>query len=366
MNPSVVMFENHKGKPVGTGFLIDQCLIATCSHVVNSALTLEKMSSIQPPQHSPVMFRFASVDRKESKVNSGWVARWLPPQHQDHRHAEDIALIAFEPNDSVAGRAPLRPDNRKIDYQEELRIEGFPEKHPDGLVSPAFFNNCGQNRRMMCSGPSNRPLVASPGQSGSPVFRRRGDGVIGMMRGIRAEADFSYVIPIGDVINVWPFWSFGGRDVNSGVSPDPEAKSAAAILAAFAEHLERHRALPATEREVFQVGDMTDAMKSRLCERILPPGEQPVVFISASNGRANGSLGLVVAETGIYWRNPGNGAGEVRQGLTWSRLGQLSELGGFRSIEDWGICFGSYVDLDKNDDVPVSSIILSLQRLMSD
>ena len=124
---SVVRVLDDAGEVVGAGFLIGPDLVATCAHVVATALAADAYAD-SPPE-APVHVDFPLVRADGTEPTAARVHRWSPIGPDG---TGDIAVLRL--TGPVPGGARM-PPLRRVDelWGHGFRVLGFPEGLADGV-----------------------------------------------------------------------------------------------------------------------------------------------------------------------------------------------------------------------------------------
>jgi tetratricopeptide (TPR) repeat protein len=185
---SVVRIFNANGYPIGSGFLISQNLIITCSHVVQSALGTDRDNDIvqldMPLIAAGQYFSGKIVFQDPEKDISCIELKQNPP-----RAAKPASLVSA---DSLWGHS--------------FRAFGFPQGHKNGVwASGVLRSNTGQGWLQVedVKGPG---FGVQPGFSGGLVWDEQLNAVVGMV--VAAETDVAvkaaYCIPVQMLAETYP------------------------------------------------------------------------------------------------------------------------------------------------------------------
>ncbi|QYN32487.1 trypsin-like peptidase domain-containing protein [Pseudonocardia sp. DSM 110487] len=198
----VVRVLGDDGLPVGAGFLVGPDVVATCAHVVASAVGGDAFGPSAP--RGPVrldfpMFRGAGAEQAVAAVAD--VREWHPIGPDG---SGDIALLTLrEPPPSGARMPPLRRVDRL--WGHEFRVLGFPDGMADGVwATGAIRGEQGLRWFQLQAAVGDQAIVE--GFSGSPVWDDESGAVVGMTVASDAtgSSTTAYLIPIDQVIGIDP------------------------------------------------------------------------------------------------------------------------------------------------------------------
>jgi hypothetical protein len=191
---------------VGLGFAIGQDHVATCAHVVNSALgRADKRDPARPGNAEIIWLRFAtgSADRCGERRKAS-VAGWLPARARTF-DADDIAVLQLDKPTPAHVRV-LRPAR----YRPSMPVQMWgpqPGKLNGGHVK-------GEARGKVKSGRFRISVEGGPfrdrrGFSGGPVWEPGTGEAVGVLSacGAKDDATDAYLLEADRVIAVWPGWS---------------------------------------------------------------------------------------------------------------------------------------------------------------
>ncbi|BDI17182.1 hypothetical protein ANSO36C_29840 [Nostoc cf. commune SO-36] len=125
---SVVRIYSNNGNVIGSGFLVSDKYILTCSHVVALALQIPAGTSEMPT--GTVRCDFPIVDSKQKLTAT--VVFWLPVSSNPSESQEDIAVLQLEkPSPNKAKPVELLPCENV--WKHEFLAFGFPKDKPNGV-----------------------------------------------------------------------------------------------------------------------------------------------------------------------------------------------------------------------------------------
>ncbi|GAA0947968.1 serine protease [Pseudonocardia zijingensis] len=184
------------GEVVGAGFLVGTDLVATCAHVVASAVGSDPYAPEPPPGHVRLDFPMLPGEPVRALVH-----RWLPIAEDG---TGDIAVL--RPVDPLPHEARV-PPLRRVDqlWDHPFRVLGFPEGMVDGVWTTGRIRGAqGTRWFQLQSAVGDQPIVE--GFSGAPVWHEETGAVVGMT----VAADRSgttttaYLVPVDQVLGADP------------------------------------------------------------------------------------------------------------------------------------------------------------------
>jgi WD40 repeat protein len=207
-------------RPVGVGFLVDECHLVTCAHVINAALDRPVHGQDEPDPDVRVPIDFPILgDADGAPVRLCRIACWLPPPPAGTT-GDDIAglMIVGEGAPGAAGPARL-PEDPSVPVGSEVHVFGHPAafRHGGSWATARIRGRVGGGMLQVDSDLASAVRL-QPGYSGSPlvVAGADGDAVVGMLSvaSTRDDRRDAYGVPVERLIRAWP-------DVLAGVPPSP-------------------------------------------------------------------------------------------------------------------------------------------------
>lgn len=198
----VVRVLDAEGVPVGAGFLVGPDVVATCAHVVASAVGGDSFAPAAP--RGPVRLDFPlfrEPGAEQPVATSADVLQWQPIEPDG---TGDIALLTLrEPPPPGARMPPLRRVDRLWDHT--FRVLGFPEGLSDGVWATGRIRGEQGTRWFQLQAAVGDQAIVE-GFSGSPVWDEETGAVVGMTVATDASgrSTTAYLIPIDQVIGVDP------------------------------------------------------------------------------------------------------------------------------------------------------------------
>lgn len=190
---AVAISSEEGAQAVGSGFLIRDRLVATCAHVVQSALNVSGDGDVAD---RPIWVRLlfgVNHDWMEARVEAG---SWWPLKPDSTDPNQDVAILRLVRDDfEFAPHAPLNP---RVTMDEEVLVYGIPDRvtgiyatgKPVGAVSGGRFEI--------------HPMDAATrfiekGYSGSAVWSKQNHSIIGLMARADEGRRKAHFISIGQV-----------------------------------------------------------------------------------------------------------------------------------------------------------------------
>ena len=220
----------YRDRVVGLGFAVGQGHVATCAHVVNSALgRADKRDPAWPGNAELICLRFAigSADG-DGDCRKASVVGWLPVSTRTF-DADDVAVLRLDEPAPAYVRV-LRPAR----YRPSMPVQMWgpqPGRLDGGHVQ-------GEVRGTVRSGRSQISVEGGqfrvrPGFSGGPVWEPVTGKAVGVLSACGAEdnATDAYLLEADRVTAVWPGWS-GHRRRPAAESADrgPRARRLALLI----------------------------------------------------------------------------------------------------------------------------------------
>lgn len=185
------------GDVVGAGFLLGPDLVATCAHVVTTAIGGDPEHAAPPPGSVDLDFPLLPG----APVHSAAVHRWQPIQADG---GGDIAVLRLSsPAPPGARVPPLRRAERLWDH--EFRVLGFPAGSADGVWATGRFRDLQGAGWLQLHGTTPGPVIGA-GFSGGAVWDATETAVVGMT--VAADRDpataTAYLLPVEQVLGIDP------------------------------------------------------------------------------------------------------------------------------------------------------------------
>jgi hypothetical protein len=196
----------YRDRVIGLGFAIDQGHVATCAHVVNSALgRKDKRDPARPGNAEMICLRFAigSADG-DGGCRKASIVGWLPVGARTF-DADDIAVLRLDEPAPADVRA-LRPAR----YRPLMPVQmwGPQPGRPDGGHVKGEVRGKVRSGRFQL-GVEGGQFRVRPGFSGGPVWEPGTGKAVGVLSACGAEDDATdaYLLEADRVAAVWPGWS---------------------------------------------------------------------------------------------------------------------------------------------------------------
>lgn len=197
MEKYLVRIENIGGHGVGAGFLINTMEVATCAHVVSTALGFGRRIGFEVPQDEiHLTFPFIQKEVRLRAQVVGW------------DHANDIAILRLKSVPPAAAEPACFSGIKIYELRNHpVRMYGFPEGYNDGVwsndwkIKDSIADNLVQLESARSTG---KPIGC--GFSGAPVFDEQLNQVVGMIAATDSniERKVAFMIPAEAIAHVWP------------------------------------------------------------------------------------------------------------------------------------------------------------------
>jgi hypothetical protein len=201
---SVVRIYSNSGNVIGSGFLVSDKYILTCSHVVALALQIPAGTSEMPT--GIVSCDFPIVDSKQKLTAT--VVFWLPVSSNPSESQEDIAVLRLEnPCPSQAKPVELLPCENV--WKHEFLAFGFPKDKPNGVWTEGVLQGANAKSWVQIEVKSENGYRLEEGFSGTPVWDQNLQRVVGMAVAAekqRQDVKAAFIIPTKVVLEALPQW----------------------------------------------------------------------------------------------------------------------------------------------------------------
>jgi len=199
---AVVRIYSKRGEVVvGAGFLVFQRYILTCTHVIADALGIERTATEIPTDEVILDFPIVAP-RQRLKAR---VVFWQPVDPSREKEEEDIA--GLELIDSLPDEArPARLVSGDNFSEHEFEAFGFPAGNPNGTWAFGLLRKPIANGRIQIEAIRQQGYRLEPGFSGTPVWDKKLEGIVGMAVSAdpkRPEAKVAFIIPTNILIKAW-------------------------------------------------------------------------------------------------------------------------------------------------------------------
>lgn len=194
MKNYLVRIENSDGKIAGSGFLINKMEVATCAHVVRTALGF---GIFEVPQG--VLYLTFPFIQKDVQLQAHVVC-W--------DDANDIAILRLKSVPPAAAEPAYFSWIKIYELRNHpVRMYGFPEGYNDGVWSNDWKikDSVADNLVQLESDRSTGKPIGC-GFSGAPVFDEQLNQVVGMISAIDSniESKVAFMIPAEAIVRLWP------------------------------------------------------------------------------------------------------------------------------------------------------------------
>ena len=203
LRKSIVRIKKENGEIVGVGFLVGECRIMTCAHVIRKSLNFqESQPSEKPDKHISLDFPFDPL-RRPSLAK---VEYWGPSKANGGIDIAGLELIGHAPRDSCS--APLFSNAHSIDDLQNTRYRalGFPNNMDEGIWTQGYVVDERSDGNAQLEDDRITGRSVEVGFSGTPAWHEKSGQVIGIISTAdrRKEAKISFMIPIYKILEGWP------------------------------------------------------------------------------------------------------------------------------------------------------------------
>lgn len=197
----VRIYSKSSGKVIGAGFLTFQRYILTCTHVVAKALDVQSTSTEQPTDEVFLDFpRVAPGQKLRARV-----VFWLPVDRFEEKQEEDITgLELIDPLPNEVQPARLVPADDFSDH--EFEAFGFPDGNRNGTWAYGVLRKRIANGRIQIEDVKQPGYRLEPGFSGTPVWDKKLEGVVGIAVSAdleRPQTKVAFIIPTDILTKAW-------------------------------------------------------------------------------------------------------------------------------------------------------------------
>jgi len=195
---SLVRIRTVDGRVVGAGFLVGERQILTCAHVVSQALGLP--GNPLDPLQGAVLLDFPLIAPRTPLTAS--VAQWCPLLADGRGDIAGLELQGEPPVGVEVVRFALAEDL----WEHAFRAFGFPAGYDDGVWSTGRLLGRQATDWVMIEDVKAQGFAVGPGFSGTPVWDRQLQGVVGMVVTASRPADTkaAFVLPLDVLVAAWP------------------------------------------------------------------------------------------------------------------------------------------------------------------
>ncbi|NES24533.1 MAG: trypsin-like peptidase domain-containing protein [Symploca sp. SIO3E6] len=189
---------------VGAGFLVSDCHLLTCAHVVTQALNMAQNTLEAPAGKVNLDFPLIAP----GQILSAKVVFWRPVQLKpltSPEQGEDIAGLKLDGN-SPASSNPVRLVGVTDTWKHPFRIFGFPKQREMGVWASGILRDKLANGWVQMEDIKVPGYSVEPGFSGAPVWDEELAGVVGIAVAAerkREEAKASFLIPTSILSSAW-------------------------------------------------------------------------------------------------------------------------------------------------------------------
>lgn len=191
-------------KVVGGGFFVSDCHIITCAHVIDG---IEGIADESLVETKTVWVDLPLV--KGSKLVATKIVRLYPANRSskvEYGELEDIVVLKLNSSEDIQGIHPvslvdLEPNSCS---DREVRVFGFPHSMDTGVWLECKTQGPNARGWIQVDRKSDCGTV-SEGFSGSPLFSKCDDTVIGMIVAVHPRHEgLAYLIPVRTLKQAWP------------------------------------------------------------------------------------------------------------------------------------------------------------------
>ena len=198
IDASLVRIRTVDGGVVGAGFLVGNCQVLTCAHVIAQALGLS--DTLADPPLAPIVLDFpllAPHTRLAAKV-----AFWCPVKDDGGGDIAGLELLGDPP----AGAQVVHFTPAEDVWEHPFRTFGFPTGHDDGVWATGQLLGRQATNWLLLEDVKTEGFAVVPGFSGGPVWDTQLQGVVGMVvaSSRRTETKTAFVIPFDVSVAAWP------------------------------------------------------------------------------------------------------------------------------------------------------------------
>lgn len=197
----VRIYSKEGGFVVGAGFLVSQQYILTCAHVIAGALDVDRCSAKAPKDEIVLDFpRVAHTKRLRARV-----VFWRPVDLLEEEEEEDIAgleLIDLVPDEAKPQGLVLGHNSS----EHEFEAFGFPKGEHNGVWASGILRRRTANGRIQIEDTKQSGYRLEQGFSGTPVWDRKIQGIVGIAVSAdqeRPEAKVAFIIPTDILTKAW-------------------------------------------------------------------------------------------------------------------------------------------------------------------
>ena len=210
LNSAIARIRAARGTVVGTGFLVTDCHVLTCAHVVTGVLGLLHRAPPSPQADLHLDFPLLAP---ESTLTTR-VSHWQP--------AVDIAVLELTA-DPPAESKPVRLVTADDLWGHSFRALGFPAGYEQGVWASGVLRSRQADGWLQVEDTKETGYLIAPGFSGGPVWDDVLGGVVGMI--VAADTDekikAAFLIPadvlaetLPDLVHAYVEWAQAQLDAD--------------------------------------------------------------------------------------------------------------------------------------------------------
>jgi len=198
LNSAVVRIRATDDRVVGAGFLVGQCQVLTCAHVIDDALGRSRNTPEMPQAEVHLDFPLVAPDQHLTAR----VVCWQPALPDGSGDVAGLKLTDAPPT----GASPVRLVKTEEPWGHPFRAFGFPRGYDNGVWASGRMLSREATGWLQIEDVKQTGYFIAPGFSGGPVWDETLDGVVGMTvaadttQGIRA----AFITPTGRLVVAWP------------------------------------------------------------------------------------------------------------------------------------------------------------------
>ena len=197
IDTSLVRIRTVDGGVVGAGFLVGECLVLTCAHVIAQALGLTDTPA--DPPLAPIVLDFPLL-APHTQLTAR-VVFWCPVQSDGRGDIAGLKLLDEPPN----GAEAIHFASSEQTWQHPYRAFGFPAGQDDGVWSEGRLLGRQGTNWIQLEDDKIPGFAVIAGFSGAPVWDEQLQGVVGMIVASSqpATTKTAFAIPSDVLIASW-------------------------------------------------------------------------------------------------------------------------------------------------------------------